>query len=447
MNKTVLLSLLSAFIFSLSTNAQGGFLFKNKEIKKQRISFKLVNNLIVILLEINGKKLSFILDSGVGKTILFNLTENDSIGLNEVEKVELQGLGRGKPVKAFLSQNNRITLKNIESTNEKLYVVLKDDFDLSAKMGITINGIVGYNLLRNFIVKVNYNSRKITFYNRRHFTYKKCKKCEVFPIRFYRKKPFIDAQVQLDTIGETLTNVKLLIDSGGSDAIWLFEDTKESIKTPKRFFRDILGEGLSGIIIGNRSRIPKVKLKSFEIEQPTASFLDSISTQNARNFKGRNGSIGAGILSRFIVWFDYPNRKITLKKNGSFKKDFNYNMSGLDIVYNGKQLVKEAEPTRYADAYGENAASNNNTIAFITSFSYKFKPSYKIKEVLENSPAALAGLQENDLIIRINNTAVYELSLGEIFYKLRERDGKKIKMLIERAGKKMKFSFHLKRKI
>lgn len=441
-----MLLLILTHFFSIELVAQRGFQFKNTESNKQQISFKLINNLIVIPLEINGQELSFILDSGVSKTIVFNITKNDSIGLNNVKKVTLQGLGKGEPVEALISKNNTIALNNIVNTNETIYVVLKDKFDLSAKMGITVHGILGYNLLRNFIVKINYKSKKINFYNHKKYTYKRCKKCESFPVQFYRKKPYIDAQVQLDTIGNVLTDVKLLIDSGATDAIWLFEGTEENINTPKRSFKDFLGEGLSGAIFGNRARIPKIKLKSFEIDLPTASFLDSTSTKNARNFKTRNGSLGANILKRFIVWFDYPNRKFTLKKNGSFKKGFNYDMSGLDIIYNGKQLVKEEDVIKFQTPYNQRVNANNS-IKFITSFSYKFKPSFKIKGVLEGSPASKVGLQKNDIILNINNKPVYDLTLAEIVQKFQESDGKKIRMLIERNGQKMKFEFRLKKRV
>lgn len=401
---------------------------------------------MVIPLEINGKKLSFILDSGVGKTILFNITQNDSIGLNNVEKVTLQGLGDGEPVEALLSKNNKVSLENIQNNSETIFVVLKDNFDLSSKMGITIHGIIGYNLLRNFIVKINYRTKKIDFYNPKKYDYENCKKCETFPIHFFRKKPFIDAKVQLDTIGDSLTDVKLLIDSGGSDAIWLFEDSKENIKTPNKYFKDILGEGLSGTIYGNRSRIPKIQLKSFEIPYPTASFLDTTSTKRARTFKQRNGSIGAEVLKRFIVWFDYPNQMLTLKKKGSLRTGFNYNMSGLDIVYNGKQLVRLKDTESYTSAYNQELGKKNS-VSFITSFSYKFKPSYIIKSVVKNSPAYNAGLRENDIVIKINSKPAYDLSLSDITYKLQEKKGKRIKMVVERNGKKMRFQFRLKKRI
>jgi len=428
------------------TNSQEGFRFLNQNKKTERIRFKFINNLIVIPLKINGKKLSFILDSGVSKTILFNITQNDSIGLNSVEKVSLRGLGKGEPVEALLSKNNKLSLKNIVSYDETIYVIVRDYFDLSSKMGTTIHGIIGYNLLSNYVVKINYKNRYIDFYDPENYELKRCRKCETFPLNFYRKKPFIDAKVQLDTIGNKLTDVKLLIDSGGSDAIWLFEHTKPEIVTPINHFNDILGEGLSGSIYGNRSRISTFKLGSFIIEQPTVSFLDSISTKNARMYKERNGSIGSNILKRFIVWFNYANNTITFKKNGSFKKGFNYNMSGLDVVYNGKQLVKEEDVRSYSDAYNQ-SVSSTNSVKFITSFSYKFKPSYRIRNIVANSPADKAGLKVDDIILRLNNKPAHEYQLGEIIQKFQEKDGKRIKITVDRKGEKLKFQFRLEKKV
>ncbi|MDD7912998.1 aspartyl protease family protein [Polaribacter ponticola] len=433
MKKTFKLFLILFFAFSVKVKAQDGFHFINKNKVHQQISFKLINNLIVIPLHLNDKKLHFILDTGVNKTILFNISQNDSIGLNNVKKVKLQGLGKGESIDALMSLNNNVSIKKIASKTETIYVILKDNFDLSSKMGTTIHGIIGYDLLKEFILKINYKSQTIDFYNPNKFKYRKCKKCEVFPLKLFRNKPYMNLKVQLDTIGNKLIDVKMLIDSGGSDAVWLFEDSKEDIKTPKQFFNDILGEGLSGAIYGNRSRMPKIKMGSFEIENPTVSFLDSLSTKNARTFKDRNGSIGAGILKRFKVWIDYPNKKITLKKSGSFSGGFNYNMSGLDVIYYGKQLVKEEN----VKSYSNNAsAGGENSINFITSFSYKFKPSFIVNSVVENSPAEKAGLLKDDIILKINGKRSYEFTLNDIMFKFQQRDNKKIKIEVSRNGKK-----------
>jgi hypothetical protein len=446
LKRAYLLFTILLFYFSLSTKAQEGFRFYNQSKNHQRITFKLINNLIVIPLEINGENLSFILDTGVNKTIIFSVSEKDSIGLLNPEKITLRGLGGGEPVAAILSKKNRIKIKGLVSNNETIYVILKDFFDLSSKMGTTIHGIIGYNLLKNFIIKINYDSKKIDFYNPKKYKYKKCRKCEILPIQFYRKKPFVNLQIQLDTVGTMLIKVKMLIDSGGSDAIWLFEDSKPEIKTPLRFFNDILGEGLSGVILGKRSRIPKLKIGNFEIEKPTVSFLDSISTKEARRLKNRNGSIGGNILKRFIVWLDYPNKQVILKKNGSLKKGFNYNMSGLDIVYAGNQLIKE-EVAKPSGVIYNKQADGSNTISFATNFTYKFKPVYKIKSVVKNSAADKVGLRAGDIILKINQNFSHSYKLNEIINKFQERDKKKIKIIVERNGDKLKFEFRLEKKV
>lgn len=436
------------FIFS-NTYSQTKFQFYGADDVKQKVKFQLINNLIIIPLQINGQKLNFILDTGVNKTILFNLTRNDSLGLNNVKRIQLKGLGIGKPVDALLSKNNMFQVGDLINPNEDLYVILRDQFNMSAKMGLTVHGIIGYDLLKSVILQVDYKREIITFYNPKKYNIKKCRKCEEFPLEFYRNKPYIKALAGLDTLSNKKTEIKLLIDSGGSDALWFFEGTHEDIKRPKKFFRDILGEGLSGTIYGNRSKIPEFKLGRFIIENPTVSFLDTLSTVNARQFKSRNGSLGGNILKRFKVWIDYPNRRILFKKNGSLKGGFYYNMSGLVIVYHGQELITKKEdklvdPNIISD---RGLGTSNMTISFVTRYYYQFKPTYKISEVIESSPGSIAGLLKGDILKKLNGKPAHSYTLEEINGIFHAKPNKKIFLEIERHGVRHKFKFRLKKRI
>ena len=86
MYRKYLLFLIFSFSSILSIYSQKGFRFQERSKIKQRVSFRLINNLIVIPVEINGQELSFILDTGVNKTIIFNLSKSDSIGLQNPKK-------------------------------------------------------------------------------------------------------------------------------------------------------------------------------------------------------------------------------------------------------------------------------------------------------------------------------------------------------------------------
>jgi len=433
----------SVILLFAATDAisQGNFQLQNAS-ERQSISFKLLNNLIVFPIEVNGRSLNFILDSGVGATLLFNLYAKDSVMLHNKEKVRLQGLGSEESVEAVLSKGNLFTFGNIRGYNQSLYLILDDSFDLSSKLGITVHGIIGYELFKDFVVDINYGTKRIKFYKPDNYKHKVCKKCETLGLDFYKLKPYVNVGVKLNQISAKIIPVKLLIDSGGSDALWLFENSHPDILTPKKFFNDFLGEGLSGAVYGKRSKIDALVIGKFILKEPTVSFPDDESISNAREFEERNGSLGASVLKRFNVIFDYKNKKISLKSGSYFKEPFRYNMSGIELVYNGKQLVKEQNYASIGLTDGK--ANKQNTVILDYNYKYTFKPSYKIHSIREGSPAYNAGLMAGDIVIKINGKFTYEFPLEEIIGKFFQKENTKISLVVERNGKDYEYHFLLK---
>jgi hypothetical protein len=440
----IFLILFFAICINIRSQSEG-FRMMNTMKTYEDIRFQFINNLIVIPIKVNNKKLNFILDSGVNKTIVFNSSKVDTILSNFEYKYKLKGLGKGLPVNAIVSKNNLFRINNLIAVNKNVYVILKDDFDLSSKMGITIHGVIGYDIFSDLILRINYKSKKIRFYNPSKYKQKKCSNCEVLPLTIFQKKPYVDVTVKLNNNSKKVP-IKMLIDSGGSDAIWLFEFSNKNIVTPENFFTDFLGVGLSGTVYGKRSRISSLGLGKFSLNKPTVSFLDTLSTKEARKFNKRNGSIGAGILKRFTVWFDYPNNRLMLKKNSSFNEVFNYNMSGLEIVYDGKILVEESTRNYAELSRGtQDPNGNRNSVSLIENYVYKFKPNFKISNVLEGSPADLAGVMKDDILIKINGNPIYNFQLHEIISIFQEKENKLIRLTLMRNNKKIKTEFKLKK--
>ena len=103
--KKIILFLL-IFKMALSSVAQSNFSFSDSKMESVNTSFSLVNNMIVISAEVNGKRLSFLLDTGIKTTMLFNLQVVDSVELRNVEVIKLRGLGEGNSINAMKSHGN-----------------------------------------------------------------------------------------------------------------------------------------------------------------------------------------------------------------------------------------------------------------------------------------------------------------------------------------------------
>jgi hypothetical protein len=288
------------------------------------------------------------------------------------------------------------------------------------------------------VVKINYISKRLLFYEPDAYQAKKCRGCETFPLDFYNEKPYIDVYVE-NHLGNEI-KVKLLIDSGGGDSLWLFTHSNPEILVPDKYFDDFLGRGLSGNIYGKRSKINKLRLGNFVIEDAAVSFPDSTSMVTVHANRDRNGTLGAGILKRFNVIMDYPNRQITLKKNAKFKTPFLYNKSGVELMFGGEMLVK----VKRAPFYQTNDQTAKSATQIVFNYGLTYKPSFQISQIRKGSPAHLAGLLENDILLEINGVAAYSLKMEEVIHILSQKAGKKIKVLVDRNGQHLKYEFVLK---
>lgn len=428
------------FCFACPVFSQQGFQFET-EANKISVPFKLINNLVFVPIKVNGIELNFLLDTGVVETILFSLEDKKEIRFFNAEKILLKGLGSQEAVEGLKSTNNVLEISSLKDRNHMLYIVLDPDFNLSSHIGIPVNGIIGYQFFRNNLVEIDYRKRRVVVYkdtakNRA----KMSKKFSAIPITIEKAKPYLKSSVYQNNLD---VPVKLLVDIGNSDAVWLFQDRSKLIKVPEKNFYDFLGRGFSGDVEGKRGRIEKFQMGDFVFSKPVVAFPDSISIRNVTMVPDRMGSVGGEIMKRFTVVFDYWEKQLYLKKNSDYQAPFSYNKSGVEIQHNGLQWVQETvrmETVPLSTKYNESGG-----VSIKTDFKYKFqlKPIYGIANVRKNSPAAKAGLQKGDIIIKVNNNIPYKYSLQEINSLFKSVEDKWITIEVERESQILKFQFKL----
>lgn len=386
------------------SNQKMGLYFP-KNSKSVVIPFKIANNLMIISLQINDSDtMRFVLDTGVKTAILTELHSEKGLNLQYTRKIKIKGLGSGNDLEAYHSYGNQFRLPKIRGFNQDVLILQEDIFFLSQKLGMPINGLIGYDLFKNFIVEINYESERIILHNPER--YKPKNKGKTILMEIDNGKPYIKGKIMIEN---QEVDVKLLIDTGASHSISLEQDSSKQIFKPSKTIEAYLGKGLSGEVRGSIGRIKSFSLGNYQLKNITTSFPDTASMHGMGGLAGRNGNIGGDLLKRFHLIFNYEKQELTLYPNKKFKEIFNHNLSGIEISM---------------PILGLNH--------------------YVIAEVSPNTPAQEAGLLRGDEIVSINGQSAFRFDLNDMNQFLQEKVGKKINLIIKRGNEIMKKNFVLR---
>lgn len=387
-----------------------GFGFTNRR-RAVIIPFEWQSNLIVVPVSINNSDtLNFILDTGISMNMITDPDVARDLNLKYVRKVNVLGVGQGSALEARVSVGNRIRLPGVKAEGQNVVVLSEDMLQLSSYVGMPVHGIFGFELFRNFVVKIDFRTRQITLYKPETYRYRG--RGQQIPIIIEDTKPYLYASATYADNREV--PIKVILDTGAGHALSLDVDTRGDIQLPDKIIRAQLGRGLNGIIHGSLGRLEKVKIGTFELQHVITSFPDtnSLAGQVARNLK-RQGNIGCELLKRFTVIFDYSRKHVILKPNRRFYREkFERDMSGMEIKAEGNDYRK-----------------------------------FVISNIQANSPAEVAGLQEGDEILSLNDHVAADLRLSDVIKVLQRGEGKIVKMFVKRTNGLIYTEFKLKRMI
>lgn len=336
--------------------------------------------------------LNFILDTGSGGISLDSST---------AEYFKLKGIPSNRTIRGIAGIRNvsflhekKLNLPGLTISNLSFHI--NDYSILSQVYGERIDGIIGYSVFSRYIIKIDYDSSRIEFWTKGSFKY---------PKGGFLLKPLINSiPIQTAKVRDARTvNERFLYDMGAGLNMMLSTDfLKDSAllgKKRKLYAKE--AEGLGGKIDMFMTVVKEIKLGPYKFKNVPVYVFDDV--YNITSYPYLGGLIGNDLLRRFNVIVNYERRDIYLLPNSHYFEPFDYSYSGLELYYvNGKIIVGD---------------------------------------VAKNSPAAKAGVKEEDVVIAVNNNFNQNL---QTYKAAIQNTGDKLKLVVHRNGELLQFNFKIK---
>lgn len=328
--------------------------------------------------------LNFILDTGSGGISLDSMTTQAYRITTAPSDKTIRGIAGIRNVR--FANNNKLKLPGL--TVDSLNFHINDYEILSSVYGEHIDGIIGYSFLARYIVKINYDSNKISVFSKGTIKY---------PKGGHLLRPLLASiPIQGARLKEHESDIagRFYFDTGAGLCLLLSDDfQKDSVKfSSRKKMHNTQAEGLGGKAKMKITTVKEFRLGPYRFRKvPAYIFADDY---NVTSYPYLGGLIGNDLLRRFNIILNYEKRDIHLTPNSHFRDAFDYAYTGLGFYY--------------------------------------FDGEIRVTDIMEGSPAEKAGFQLDDIIVAIDNNFSGNV---QTYKTLLQSQGARLKILVMRENK------------
>jgi len=368
---------------------------ENKDVVE--IPFEFIRDKIMVPVSVNGSEpMSFILDTGAPIAVLKDSELVSALDLNIVGHAQVGGAGEGATSSVPLAGDVTFQVGSIEITGGTMAIGVGEQLP-----DFGWDGVIGRPLFKNLVVDLDFANKVLRLYPPEKFAYSG--NGSELPLTIeHGSFPYVDTEVSID--GGDAVPATIVIDTGAGHALSLSVGNHNGLDLPKKTVSSILGWGANGVIRGRTGRVTSLKLGDYVLHDVVAGFPDANGMHalaaNGLNDRERHGILGAKVLKRFRVIFDYTNERMILEPNARLESPFAFNSTGL-------------MPLPWATG----------------------APSLEVADVIASSPAQTAGIEVGDRITAINGIPVEDIGVDAIDDLFKQAPGSEITLTILRDKK------------
>lgn len=399
-----------AMLLLISLRAAAQDMAMLRTARKVDIPFSYVNRFIVVDILFNGSlPLKFILDTGAENTILTQKEIAQALNLRFQRKIAVYGADMSQELTAYLVSGIRMDLGAQLVLPNRSMLVLEDDYFRFAEIaGVSIHGIIGSDILRRFVMQINYQRQVVTFYDPNYFQPSREHRSNSLPVSFHRHKPYLQLNTRISAV-DSSRSFRFLIDTGASLSLLLHTAADSALTLPNNTLPANIGIGLGGYLQGAVGRISGLQIANQSLTQVIAYFQERSDSLDTDITFDRDGLLGNQLLERFVLTIDYPRERLYLSPSRQINQRFRFDRSGMSLLATGRDLR-----------------------------------TFVVMNIIPDSPADVAGLRSGDVIKSFNGWGSNWLELGTIVGKLMGKPDRRIRLKVYRDGRLLTFSFHLR---
>jgi len=343
------------------------------------LPFQFTGNHIFVSIQINGKgPFTALFDTGG----LYLMTPALAKELHLTPQGALQAGGFGeKPVDAHLAEVESVQIGDMTLPGPTFAVVDVGELPIST--------IIGYEALRRFVVRVDYDAHLLTLTRPDKFVYKGSG--VVLPLHLHGHIPAVDGAV--DGVPGLFT-----LDTGSGGGLNLFTPFVAAHDLRRKYaagFETATGVGVGGVMQGQVVHAARLTLGAAEargVETVLSSQMAGAASDTTVA-----GNVGEAVLRQFNLTFDYTHGQVILEKNKGYG--------------------------RAEDGHAGIALEPQGS-------------AWRVTEVTPGGAAARAGIQEGDRVLQIEGKDAGQLppfALSDVFHRA---VGTKVWLLLQAGPQK-----------
>jgi len=369
-------------VFNMPENSTRDFRFQEGN-SSENIPFEFVENNIFLKVKIKDDERLWLLDSGASMSVI-DKNYADSLGVKSSGNVK--GFGFGANFDLQFVTIPSFSIEGVEFGKQKIFSFA----NLAEKFHEPVCfGILGYDFLSRFVVKIDYADQKFSIYDPIHFKYS-------------GNGTIVDAPLKSRTFTVPMTvdhkySGRWSIDLGSFNTSFHFPFANQNNLLTRKGV-DRISRGMGGEYMEKTIQFESLNIGKIVIKKPLITV--PYKEETGASLVGELiGNIGNSTLRHFQIYLDYEKQQIILEQGKNFHRNFPKDKSGMIIGRTDRGQPK---------------------IVFISS----------------GSPGDSAGFIEGDIIISINRKKLEnDLSILQITRLLREDSGTKHNFVIMRDGK------------